>query len=177
MRTRTAFGSLITGTAVLAVLAGSCAHDPTYMFFDPTPRESDPPWVRCQDFETFADTTLTVRGGTGGILTLPRGHTLRVPPTAVPAGQSVDVRFMQLAGPGVAIRLRPRGHQFADTLTLTLSYEGRDCDVSPGTLRIYRLAKDTVPNQVLPPARDPDIERPFTVHGRLGHFSGYALAR
>lgn len=176
MRTRTAFGSLITATAVLAVLAGSCAHLPTYMFFDPTPRAGDPQWVSCEDFETFADTTLTVRGGTGGVLTLPRGHTLRVPPTAVPAGESVDVRFMQLAGQGVAVRLRPYGHQFADTLTLTLSYDGRNCTVSPGPVSIYRLGRGTDRPQRLPPVRDPD-QRPGTVQGRLDHFSGYALAR
>lgn len=180
MRTRTVTRPLVTGAAavaVLAVLAASCAQLPLHMIFDPSQREGDPPWVTCETLETFSEITRTVTGGAAGTLTLPRGHTLHVPATAVPAGQSVDITFMQLAGTGVAVRLRPRGHRFEDSLTLTLSYQGRNCDVSGGNARIYRVAQGGEPNEVLPRPDRPGIEPPSSVPGRLIRFSSYALAR
>ncbi len=176
MHTHIAFGSFI-GTALVAALAASCAQIPGADIFDLPQPDANRSWVFCDSFDSTSVNTKTIHGGQADTLMLPRGHVLSVPGTAVPRGQSVDVTFTQLAGPAVAVMLEPHARVFEDSMTLTLSHQGRDCDVTNGQLRIYRVRMQGPPHEVLPPARGPGIDPPSTVRGRLDRFSAFALAR
>lgn len=177
MRRFTRTGPLLIAAALAAVGASACddaieaQRDEFLLAFPGDPLH---PWLVCDVFEAPEVVSGTVTGGESSTLTLPRGHRLDIPATALPTGQSVSIQFGQIASAAVAIELLPRNQEFADSLTLTLVYEGRSCGVGdPATLAIYR-ARVAPPHEPLPPAGEAGAGR---VSGRMDHFSEFAIAR
>lgn len=168
MRPQTLVGAPIVG-ATLALVLSSCA---------PLAHVGPPPdWVECAVQETAAETTATV-DYTGARLQLPRGHTLDVPPEAVHRDTPVTIRFRQMPHRGVRVQVEATPDvNLQVPAILTLSFEGRQCDVGgdPGDLTIYRIRpvgppeRLPVPPQVAPPERG--------AAGLLDRFSLFAIAR
>jgi hypothetical protein len=168
MRPLTLVGAPMVG-ATLALVLSSCA---------PLEHLGPPPdWVECAVQDTAAEMTETV-DYTGARLQLPRGHTLEVPPEAIPHDTPVTIRFRQLAHRGVRVQVEatPAVNLRAPAI-LTLSFEGRQCNLDGDgrDLAVYRIPavgppeRLPVPPQVAPPEQG--------AAGTLERFSLFAIAR
>jgi hypothetical protein len=166
MRPLTIFGAPIVG-ASLALVLTSCAPFEQIALL--------PDWVECAVQETGAETTPTI-DHTGGVLRLPRGHTLEVPREAVRHDTPVAIRFRQMPTHGVQVRVEATPDIALDVpATLTLSYEGRDCNVNEerDEPAIYRILTVGPPERLPSPAESPKGR----AVGSLDRFSLFSIAR
>lgn len=176
MRNFKPFRPLVAAVAVAGLLATACGDEPlgtVDAFLDEFPSAILNPWLVCDLVETPAQISRAVTGGESTTLTLPRGHRLEIPATALPPGETVQITFRQLATAAVAVELLPSPLELTDSVTLTLAFEGRGCGVeNPAELAIYR-ARLLPPHELLPSAPGPE----GTVVGRMDHFTSFAIAQ
>jgi hypothetical protein len=167
MRPQTLVGAPMVG-ATLALVLSSCAPLATVGLA--------PDWVECAVQETGAETTATV-DYTGARLQLPRGHTLDVPAEAVHPNNPVTISFRQMPTRRVEVRVEATPYvNLQVPATLTLSYEGRQCDVDDDDdPTIYRVRNDQSFDRLpVPPRVTPPEGRAV---GLLDRFTLFAIAR
>lgn len=78
----------------------------------------------------------SVDPATGALVTLERGHSLRIPPNQSWPG-TTRVRLSELPADYVGVRVEPSGQRFNPRATLTISFDHCPADVQ-GPFKIYR---------------------------------------
>lgn len=134
-----------------------------------------PLFLTCQDRAEGISVDTTVSGGGDHLLRV-GAHTLAVPASAIPMGESVRFELHQVSSFQVRMIVEVEADQaFADDLTLTLSYgERTGCRIADlpvgGAANLVLLRVET--GEILVPATAPEQG----VAGKTRSFSTFAIA-